>query len=279
MGATGRHGGYDEHEFIAELYDMEYAETGVFAARPGRMKDIGFFVDCSRAAKGETLELGCGTGRVLIPTASAGCSVTGLDLSEFMLKKCSENLAGQTEETRGRVRLVRSSMTDFDLGKRFGLVTIPFRPFQHLVTVAEQKACLNCIRRHLQPGGRLVFDVFNPSLGRLHDPKYLQEIEDMPETALPDGRHLRRTNRTAAFHRDQQYNDVEIIYYITCLDGHTERHVQAFPMRYFFRYEVEHLLELSGFRIVDLFGDFDRSGYSADSPEMVFVAERRHAPG
>ena len=54
-----------------------------------------------------------------------------------------------------------------------------------------------------------------------------------------------------------------------------ERLVQSFPMRYFYRYEVEHLLTLSGFRIVDLFGDFDRSAFSTDSPEMIFIAEKK----
>ncbi len=278
MESAGRHGGYDEHEFIADLYDWEYTGSGVFASRPGRMKDVEFFVEYSRLASGETLELGCGTGRVLLPTAAAGCRITGLDLSEFMLRKCAENLARQAEETRSRVQLVRGDMTDFDLGRAFALVTIPFRAFQHLVTVAEQKACLECIGRHLRPNGRLVFDIFNPSLPRLYDPAYQAEIEDMPETALPDGRRLRRANRVAAFHRNQQYNDIEIIYYITHPDGRSERLVQSFPMRYLFRYEMEHLLELCGFRVTGLFGDFDRSSYAADSPEMIFVAERGPGP-
>ena len=45
-------------------------------------------------------------------------------------------------------------------------------------------------------------------------------------------------------------------------------------MRYFFRYEMEHLLELCGFRVTDLFGDFDGSEFTAGSPEMIFVAEK-----
>jgi hypothetical protein len=118
--------------------------------------------------------------------------------------------------------------------------------------------------------------VFHPRPDRLiPNPKYAEEIEDLPETLLPDGVKLRRTNRTAAYHRDQQYNDIELIYYVTHPDGRQERLVQSFPMRYYYRYEMEHLLELCGFRVVDLFGNFDRSAFTSDSPEMIFIAEKR----
>jgi len=46
------------------------------------------------------------------------------------------------------------------------------------------------------------------------------------------------------------------------------------PFRYFYRYEVEHLLSRCGFRVAELFGNFDKSPFSDDSPEMIFVAER-----
>ncbi len=77
--------GYEDHEFVAELYDPVYERLA--------RRDIEFFVDYAKKAKGKTLELGCGTGRVLIPTAQAGCEITGLDFSRFMLEKCREKLA------------------------------------------------------------------------------------------------------------------------------------------------------------------------------------------
>lgn len=265
---TNQYGGYDDREFVAEFYDASYQTS--------RQKDIDFFVDYSRNAVGRTLELGCGTGRVLIPTAAAGYEITGLDLSPHMLNICREKLSQQPEEVQERVNLINGNMTDFDTGKTYSLVTTPFRPFQHLITVGEQKACLNCANHHLVPGGLLILDLFHPRFQRLvPDPEYMSEIEDLPEMQLPDGRRLRRTNRTAGYRREQQYNDVELIYYVTQPDGRQERLVQAFPFRYFFRYEVEHLLELCGFRVVDIFGDFDHSPLSSDSPEMVFVAEKR----
>ncbi len=262
-----RYGGYEDQEFIAEFYDLVYQVRGP--------NDIDFFIDYAKKAKGRTLELGCGTGRVLIPTAMAGCEITGLDLSPYMLAKCREKLDQQPREVQERVRLVEGNMTDFSTGEKYLLVTIPFRAFQHLISVEEQKACLNCVSQHLVREGLLIIDVFHPYPPRLvPDPKYTVEVEDLPETRLPDGRKLRRTSRIAAFHRDQQYNDIELIYYVTHPGGKTERLIHAFPMRYFFRYEVEHLLNLCGFRVVDLFGDFDRSSFSSDSPEMIFVAKK-----
>jgi len=265
---SGQYGGYELHEFIAEYYDAAYNRRNT--------KDVGFFVDYSKKAGGRTLELGCGTGRVLIPTAAAGCEITGLDFSTYMLQKCREKLAQQSQELQKSVKLIQGDMTDFHIDEKYALVTLPFRPFQHLITVEEQKNCLGCIRQHLKPRGKLVFDVFNPNPARLvPNPEYTIEKEDLPETLMPDGRRVRRTNRTLGFHREQQYNDFELIYYVIHPDSRTERLVMSFSMRYYFRYEIEHLLELSRFRVVDLFGDFDRSAYASDSPEMIFIAEKK----
>lgn len=263
---TGSASGYEDQPFVAEFYDPVYDRF--------TRHDVEFFVDYSKKAGGRTLELGCGTGRVLIPTAQAGCDITGLDLSSYMLNRCREKLAKQPVEAQSRVRLVQGNMTDFNLNENFRLITIPFRPFQHLISVAEQKACLRCVRRHLSDGGLLVLDVFQPSLPRLVDPEFSMEIQVEPEIKLPDGRILRRTNRISALHPVEQYNDIELIYYVKYPDGRQGRFVHSFPMRYFFRYEMEHLLSLAGFRVVELFGNFDRSPLAAKSPEMIFVTEK-----
>lgn len=267
---NSRHGGYEEIEFIAEYYDC------VYDTHTRKVKDVDFFIDYSRKAGGRTLELGCGTGRILIPTAVSGSEITGLDFSPYMLNKCREKLSQQSEEVKYRVRLVQGNMVDFTIEERYKLVTVPFRAFQHLVPVDEQKGCLESVYSHLESDGLLVLDVFRPYLPRLiPNEEYMVEMEDTPETVLPNGRKLRRTNRVAGFHPELQYNDIEIIYYITFPDGKTERLVQSFPMRYFFRYEMEHLLTTCGFQVINLFGDFDKSEFAEDSPEMIFVAGKR----
>ncbi len=263
---SDNNGGNYDQSFVAEHYDYFYDRLN--------RRDVDFYVNYSRVAKGRTLELGCGTGRVLIPAAVAGCQITGLDYSARMLHRCREKLAQQLPEVQMRVTLVQGDVTNFNLGGQFELITIPFRPFQHLITLAEQKACLNCIHQHLKPGGLLVFDVFHPSLPRLTDTKYLMEMDVEPEIPLPDGRILRRTTRTAAFHPDEHYNDIELIHYIRHPDGRQERLVHVFPMRYFFRDEMERLLIDSGFKIVDFFGNFDKTPFSENSTEMIFVAKK-----
>jgi len=257
---------YDSVPAIAEFYDS----TLIYQER----KDVEFYVAEARASAGPVLELGCGTGRVLLPTARAGIEITGVDGSANMLSLCRAKLEREPTEVQGRVRLHQAALTDFDLGRGFPLITIPFRPFQHLLTVAEQMACLHAVRNHLCPGGRLIFDVFHVNPSSLHDPSWKVEREEGPATHLPDGRIVLRSTRIAAFHRAAQVNDVEFCWYVTHPNGRREEVRWRVGLRYSFRFELEHLLALAGLRVAALYGDVHRSPFADDSPDMIFVAER-----
>jgi ubiquinone/menaquinone biosynthesis C-methylase UbiE len=255
------------------LYDSVIAafyDTSPLVAR--RTQDVNFYVDAASSYGGPILELGCGTGRITMPLAEAGHRVTGMDISPKMLERAEQKRARLDVPQRERVRLVQGDMTRFDLRKQFPLIIIPFRPFQHLMAVDEQLQCLACARRHLASGGRLILDFFQTDAARMHDPVFLEE-HFVAEYKIADGRKVRLTERIAAFHRAEQRNDVEMTFEVTNADGRQQRSVFAFTFRYFFRYEVEHLLARIGFRLVELFGDFDRSALKDDSPEMIFVAE------
>jgi SAM-dependent methyltransferase len=260
-------GGYDDYAFIAELYD----HVGPYRDRP----DVDFFVESALAAEGPVLEVGCGTGRVLIPTARAGAEITGLDLSPQMLAVCRARLRGEPEAVQSRVRVVEADMRSFDLGRPFALVTLPFRPFQHLLTVGDQLSCLHSIRRHLVDGGRLILDLFNPSLDALVSQPVGEEFGDEPEFSMPDGRRVLRRQKTVAQDRFGQVNDFELVYYVTHADGGKERLVHSFRLRYLFRFEAEHLLARAGFAVEHLYGGYDRSPYGSKYPgELVFVARK-----
>jgi SAM-dependent methyltransferase len=261
-------GGYESYAFTAEFYDhvVPYRE------RP----DVGFFVAVAQACGGPVLEVGCGTGRVLIPTARAGVAITGLDLSSHMLRICRQRLAQEPPQVQARARLVQADMRSFDLDQVFQLVTLPFRPFQHLTSVDDQLACLQTLHRHLAPGGQLVLDLFNPLLEALVNADLGQEAGDEPEFSLPDGRRVVRRHRTVGRDLANQVNQVELIYYVTHPDGRQERLVHAFPMRYLFRYEAEHLLARCGFAVQAVYADYDQSPFGSKYPgELIFVATRK----
>ena len=150
-----------------------------------------------------------------------------------MLQKCRQKLRRQPEEIQNRVRLLEGNMTEFQTGESFSLITVPFRPFQHLITVKEQRACLDCIRQHLEPGGILVLDLFHCYPPSMYDPKYWVEQPVAHDLLMENDLKVTCTTRIADFHQDAQYNDIEIIYYVTSPNGDEERLVQAFPFRYF----------------------------------------------
>jgi SAM-dependent methyltransferase len=257
----------DEYRPIAGLYD----HVPLYRDR----SDVAFYVDMATAAGGPALELGCGTGRVLIPTARAGVEIVGLDASPHMLEACRARLAHEPDELRARVVLVDGDMRAFDLGRTLPLVTIPFRPFQHLLGVADQLACLTTVRRHLVDGGTLVFDVFNPSLDALAAEKPGVEAGDEEPFTTPDGRRVVRRFCIVSYDRFNQVNQTELIYYVTHPDGREERLVQGFAMRYLFRYEAEHLLARAGFALSHVFSGFDRAPYGSRYPgDLVLVARK-----
>jgi SAM-dependent methyltransferase len=258
-------GGYNHYDFVAALYD----HVVPYRDRP----DVAFFVAAAQEAGGSVLEIGCGTGRILIPTARAGVKVVGLDLSAHMLDVCRQRLLGEPDGVQSRVQLVQADMRDFELAQTFHLVTIPFRPFQHLTTVDDQLACLACVHRHLVKGGKLILDLFNPSLDALTSDTVGEEVGEEPEFSMPDGRRVVRRHKVVARDYFNQINHVELIYYVTHPDGRDERLVHAFPMRYLFRFEAEHLLVRSGFEVEAVYADFDKSPYGSKYPgDLIFLA-------
>jgi SAM-dependent methyltransferase len=109
------------------------------------------------------LELGSGTGHKLIPIASDGHPCTGLELSPDMLAEARR----KADERGVEVEWVQGDMRKFDLGRTFDLVFLAANSLLHLHEAEDLVDCFRSVRKHLAPGARLVFDVFNPSVRML----------------------------------------------------------------------------------------------------------------
>ena len=258
--------GYND-PFIARTYDL------VVPYRNRR--DVEFFVELARAAGGPVLELACGTGRVLLPIARAGVPITGLDLSPAMLEVCRERLALEPPAIQGKVHLVEGDMRTFEINQRFPLILIPFRSFQHLLTIEDQLACLRQCRDHLVEQGQMVLDLFNPCLSYLSDERFLKITETEPEFTLEDGTRIVRQNRLLARDLFNQVIDMEFLYRITYPDGRQDTKAHRFSMRYLFRYEVEHLLERVGFQVEVVYADYNKAPYGSQYPGELIVRARK----
>ena len=254
----------DDYAVSADLYD----HVSLYRERA----DIAFYVEEATRANGQILEVGCGSGRVLIPTAKAGATIAGIDGSPRMLQRCALSLEGEPQIVRSRATLMHADMRDFDLGRTFALITIPFRPFQHLLTVEDQIACLTSVRRHLAQDGRFIVDLFNPSLELLVNTELGVENETESPFSLPDGRRVQRRSKILRHDRLNQVTDHELVYYVTRPDGDVERVVHSFSMRNTFKFEMEHLLIRLGFTIEQVYADFDRTPFGSKYPgELIFV--------
>jgi len=252
-----------EDPWTAEVYDYQ---------TQGRGNDVPFWLSMAEEAAGETLEIACGTGRVLLPLARAGVQVTGVDVSETMLAVARRKLQREPSEVAQRVTLVEADMTRFNLERRFGLIIIPFSAFQVLLTRADQRACLERCRAHLNPAGRLSIDVFNPGLARLTSPAPVPEGPE--EFAGPGGETVLWSGETEYDLATQTLRS-RWRYERTTPGGETKVSQHLLQLHYFFRFEMEWMLEACGFEIEPLYGDFERSPFTADSPEIIVVARRK----
>ena len=261
------------------LKGMEYTgESAVYYdyVATGVEGDVPFYVEEARSAGSPVLELGCGTGRILIPTAEAGVEVVGLDASHDMLMIARSKLEVVPPEVRRRVQLVEGDMRRFAVDRSFSLVTIPYRAFLHNLDVEDQLQTLRRVREHLSDNGRLIFNAFDPKVQNLSAGSW-----SMPANRRRAFVHPRTGNRVTIqeeFTYDLERQLVQGAFVFDEINTTTGKIVETIrsplTLRYVFRYEMEHLLTLSGFRIDALFGDFKRGPFHAGG-EQMWVAGRR----
>ncbi len=136
---------YDDPE-LASFYDIENTWA----------PDFDFCTALAHDAN-RVLDLGCGTGELATALAE-GREVVGVDPATAMLAHASARPGG------ARVRWIEGDARRLDLGREFDLILLTGHAFQVFLDVADQRAVLNTIHRHLAPRGRFVFDTRNAAL-------------------------------------------------------------------------------------------------------------------
>jgi len=243
---------------------------------PGVEGDVQFYVEEAKKAGSSVLEVGCGTGRILLPIAESGIAIVGVDRAPAMLSLLRQKLAKYSPDTPSRVELIEGDMRNFSLGRRFKLVTIPYRAFLHLLTPKDQRQALLCIREHLADDGRLIFNVFDPnleliaaSLGPLGS-----ALKKDSEFIHPDTGHRVVVWFTGHIDPEHQMLDAHFIFEELDDEGKVlAKTYSPLTLRYVYRYEMRYLLELCGYKVEALYGDFRRGPFRYGG-EQVWVVRK-----
>jgi ubiquinone/menaquinone biosynthesis C-methylase UbiE len=251
----------DPYGAYARFYDLDLGDVD---------EDLFMIRQFAARSGSPILELACGTGRVLLSLAGEGHDVTGLDVSPAMLEVARRKLAAAGLDAR--VSLVAQDMRHLALRKRFNMVLVALSSFSHLLTTGEQLSTLARVYKHLKPGGLLLLDVFNPDLQRLRDFRG-QVSMDKVLTDPGSGRRVLKF-RTETVDLAQQVINVTYIVDEVDEEGHVQRTLFPFSMRYLFRYELELLLRHAGFQVEAIYGSYELDEFGDDSEQMVAVARR-----
>ena len=209
-------------------------------------EDVPFYVELAGETEGPLVELAVGTGRVAIEVArGTGRPVLGIDNSPAMLALARE----RADAAGAQLELREGDMRELELDEPAGLIYCPGRSLLHLPTWPDRRGVFERVHASLRPGGLFAWNAF------VFDPRIAVRIDG--EWQEQNGiRH-----RIDQFKHDNRVD-------ITLESGST------ISLWWLNRSEWEGLIEVGGFEVEALYGDFDRKPFDESATEFVWVVRK-----
>jgi SAM-dependent methyltransferase len=249
----------DPRAQAAQFYDLS----------PDTPADIPFYKGLIPSRDARVLELGCGTGRVLLPLAEGCGYMHGLDHSAAMVAVCRTKLrAARIADARAEAEV--KDITNFALNQRFDLIIAPYRVLQNLETDAGVAGLFKCIRQHLMPGGSCILNVFRPKA----DPKTLRREwctarETLIWKVATVGGHVTCHDRRPQMDPVRMVLYPELIYRRYQGETLTEETTLKIAMRCYYPEEFVQLIVDQGFRVLRQWGGYNGESYGQGSELIV----------
>jgi len=244
-----------EYDPLADLYDLEYAHD----------YDLPFWLALAERETGPVVEWGAGTGRIAVPLANAGHSVTAIEISGEMVER-GKGKGKSVEWVVGDMRSARP-------GRRYGLAVCAFNSFLCLTSLEDALAFLRNARDHLIPGGLLGIEVSAFSPEELVDPPGGPELRHDLTRALPDGRLDRFS--VSRYDAASQLMRMHLFYERYDATGALQsRRAHDLTIRLTGRDELRLMLRLSGFEVEAVYGGFEGEPFTSASDHLVVLARR-----
>lgn len=252
-----------DFDAFAPFYDADYRHYD---------DDLQMIVDLAHTAGERALELGCGTGRALLPLAAVGHLVTGVDSSAALLDIAEQK--ARRARLSSHVHLVHDDLRTFQLEQQdFDLAYCVSNTLMHLTTQDDQLAVLGNAYRHLRSDGLLLVDLFSPDIAHLIQVTGLQELADQWEDEKTGAQVLKwSVRRVDVAH---QLQETLFIYETIFPNGQVEKRAIPFTLRFLWPSEAQLLLQMAGFAVEACYGDFDGNPYDDSSDRLIFLARKQ----
>jgi ubiquinone/menaquinone biosynthesis C-methylase UbiE len=233
-------GGVEYVGLMAEAWDALRGDTSGW-------EDRAFYLDVIRERGEPVLDVGCGTGRLLLDYLRLGIDIDGVDNSADMLAICRRKAARDGLAPA----LYEQPMEDLDLPRRYATIIVSSGSFQLVIDPADAVAALAGLRRHLEPGGTLAMPFIAMDAPR--------EEHWVREAQLDDGSIVRRT-ASAIYDPVTRLESTDDVYELL-RDGtvvRSERYERPQATRGYSREQASELLDEAGFDEVEWCSNFTR---------------------
>lgn len=244
-------------ESFARFYDIIY-----HTQRDG--VDNEYFLNKIKKTKGRVLEAGVGTGRLFASALKSGADVYGLDISPNMIEVLKKKLDKDQQK-----RISLQNLIDFRYDFKFDLIIAPFRVIMHLADKNDQITAINNAYEHLNKGGRFIFDAFIPDLKQLLNG--LNKVTDF-EGEYDEGKKIWRVVSTVP---DMMRQVIDVKFHLEWEEDNGIKQADwNTPLRFFFRYELEHLVERSRFESYSIAGDYNGNELNNASKDFIVTCTK-----
>jgi SAM-dependent methyltransferase len=256
-----------EHPFgttYASAYDALYADKDYEAECDVLEEAFGAYAACDVHS---VLDLGCGTGAHAVRLSQRGYEVSGVDVAPAMLNHAREKAdAAAYPAGSARPSFLLGDIRSLDLGRTFDAVVMMFAVLGYQLSNKDVLATLGCARRHLGPGGILIFDVwYGPAVVRIGPTQRVKVLDADSHKVI----------RVADTEMDERHGICNVSYRLWELadEGLVAETTEGHAMRFFFPMELELLLEQTGFELRRLAAFPDvASDANADSWNALVVS-------
>ena len=187
-----------------------------------------------------------------------------MDIMASMLKQAKS----KAKDEELNIEFIEADVRNFDLGKQFDHIFIPFNSIHHLYRNEDLFQALGMVKKHLKNDGLFLLDCFNPNIQYIVEGE--KQRQEIASYVTSDGRNV-QIKQSMRYESQTQINRIEWHYYI---NGEFDS-VQNLDMRLYYPQELDSYLDRNGFKIIHKFGSFDEAPFNDASQKQIFICKQR----